>query len=196
MSKQSVYPFPVYVATFADNTVGRISFATPQGKPYDFARGRRVAALLYGRPDGAPWCKVLPYDVTATERVGWTCNGCHKEFDSFFVRRNIGGHRTGSECPHCGTDESECTERMGEVTRQQYNIVPLVYAPRDVIDGYVEHDMPGQPFVRVRDPHFAAPGATVAKAPRIVWKAIAEQARQALESGNAAGALQILQAAA
>ena len=34
------------------------------------------------------------------------------------------------------------------------------------IDGYVEHDVPGEPWVRIRDPHFSGETSIVAK-PRI-----------------------------
>ena len=37
-----VHPYPVYEAHFADNTVGRMSFWTKNGQPWDFARGRRL----------------------------------------------------------------------------------------------------------------------------------------------------------
>ena len=69
-----MYPYPVYEAHFADNTVLRMSFWTKAGQDFDFAAGR--------------------------------------------------GH---------------CEIAM---------LSPAV-------DGFLEHDVPGKPWVRVRDPHFS-----------------------------------------
>lgn len=41
---KSLWPCPVYVATFADGTTQRMSFASPASKPLDFERGRRLLA--------------------------------------------------------------------------------------------------------------------------------------------------------
>lgn len=57
MAKQSLYPFPVYVATLADGSIKRMSFWTLQGKPMDFARGRRLCAWTGRGPDVARFCK-------------------------------------------------------------------------------------------------------------------------------------------
>jgi hypothetical protein len=82
MSKESRYPFPVYCATFADGRVGRLSFWSPQGKPFDFARGRKASAVIYGRPDNETAMKVYPLaDVTAGH-VEW--NG-ERTADPFFA---------------------------------------------------------------------------------------------------------------
>jgi hypothetical protein len=53
MSKTSRYPFPVYVATFPNDETARLSFWSPQGKPFDFERGRRAVAACWSRPEGA-----------------------------------------------------------------------------------------------------------------------------------------------
>lgn len=50
MAKRSYWPAPVYCATFADGTTGRMSFWSEEGKPFDFARGRRLLAWAYGKP--------------------------------------------------------------------------------------------------------------------------------------------------
>lgn len=54
LKRNGIWPCPVYVATFADGTTGRCSFYSPKGKPIDVAHGRKVAGVLYARPDGAP----------------------------------------------------------------------------------------------------------------------------------------------
>lgn len=121
-------PAPVYVATFDDNTVGRISFASPEGnKPYDFERGRNAAAVIFARPEGAP-------------------------------------------------------------------AINAVYPMRTVVDGYVEHDVAGKPWIRVRDPQFS--GEMNAKRKVINWKSLAAKARELLEVGDAEAALQLLAKAA
>lgn len=51
MAKRGYYPAPVYVATFEDGSIGRISFWSQVGRPVDIARGRRVAAIAYARPN-------------------------------------------------------------------------------------------------------------------------------------------------
>lgn len=48
MAKQSIYPPPVYVATFADGTTCRMSFWSQAGKPFNFERGRRLCAQAIG----------------------------------------------------------------------------------------------------------------------------------------------------
>ena len=48
--KQGIYPAPVYVATFANGEVGRMSFYSPLGKPFDFDYGRRVVCGAWGHP--------------------------------------------------------------------------------------------------------------------------------------------------
>ncbi len=80
-----VYPYPVYEAHFADNTVTRMSFWTPINKPFDFTRG----------------------------------------------------------ATHC----------------ELYRLAPA-------IDGFVEYDEPGKPWVRVRDPHFSGEAVETVK-PRV-----------------------------
>lgn len=43
----AMYPAPVYVATFADGTIGRHSFSNKAGAAIDFERGRAGAAWLW-----------------------------------------------------------------------------------------------------------------------------------------------------
>jgi len=66
--KRGIYPAPVYVAEFGDGTMGRASFWSPEGKPIDFERGRRVVATLYSRPDHGHWSRTYPPCVV---RRGW-----------------------------------------------------------------------------------------------------------------------------
>jgi hypothetical protein len=121
MSKQSLYPYPVYVAQFMDGTMGRLSFWSDAKKTIDFTRGRTATAICYGRPDGAP----------------------------------------------------------GMAT----------YAPRAIYHGWVEWNGAKHP-----DPHFLPSSAAP---PRVKpnWKALAQAARQALQAGDHAKALELLQAA-
>lgn len=46
MRNKSVWPPPVYEGTFADGSVLRMSFHQARGKQIDFARGRRLVALV------------------------------------------------------------------------------------------------------------------------------------------------------
>lgn len=84
-ARKALYPYPVYEAHFADNTVLRMSFWTKAGQPFDFGTGRA----------------------------------------------------------HC-------------------EIAMLAPA----VDGFIEHDDPSKPWLRVRDPHFSGEAVEVAK-PRI-----------------------------
>ena len=70
--RKALYPYPVYEAHFADNTVARMSFWTKAGKPFDFASGRRCCELHRGMAaiagfvehddPGKPWVRVAdPY---------------------------------------------------------------------------------------------------------------------------------------
>lgn len=52
MAKLGYYPAPVYVATFEDGAIGRMSFWSQAGKPIDFERGKRLLATAYARPEG------------------------------------------------------------------------------------------------------------------------------------------------
>lgn len=137
MSKQSLYPYPVYVAQFADGSTGRLSFWSDTKHPgeFDFARGRKAAAICYARPDGAP--------VATTNSM---CRG----------------------------------------------YAPISYPPRELADGWVEWRGEKHP-----DPHFL-PGVDPAfmhRRGKRDWKAMAIAARQALQAGDHAKALELLQAA-
>ncbi len=54
----SIWPPPVYCAQFADGSTMRMSFATPAGKPIDYARGRHLCCAIRGR-------EVAPYNYVA-----------------------------------------------------------------------------------------------------------------------------------
>ncbi|MGI9297810.1 MAG: hypothetical protein ACR2QC_07920 [Gammaproteobacteria bacterium] len=47
--RNHVYPFPVYEATFADGTTGRLSIWQQNGKPWSWARHRKVMATCFGK---------------------------------------------------------------------------------------------------------------------------------------------------
>lgn len=65
------------------------------------------------------------------------------------------------------------------------------YPHRTIIDGYVEYDKPGQPRVRVRDPHFAEPTPKV-KVRRVNYAIIAKQAIEHVRNGKDSDALALL----
>ena len=117
---KGIWPPPVYVAEFDDGTVGRVSFHTPAGKPFDFEAGRRSAATIFSRPE-------IAYQFKGSDNHQALCR-------SFFE----------------------------------------TYPPRVVVDGWVEHDVPGQPWVRVRDPHFEPQAEPVAKLKRPSAKKLTE----------------------
>ena len=48
--RKCLYPYPVYEAHFADNTVSRLSFWSPRSKPIDFEAGRRICEIIFGKP--------------------------------------------------------------------------------------------------------------------------------------------------
>ena len=99
--RKGMWPGPVYEGHFDDGTVGRMSFWSKTGKPFDFGRGRRVVGL--------------------------------------------------------------CTPHRG----------------KQMVAGYVERDVPGEPWMRVPDPFFTN-GAVEHKAPR--RRVTAKQLRTVLES--------------
>ena len=105
-AKKCLYPYPVYEAHFADNTVSRLSFWSPRNKPIDFDAGRRICEIIFQRPP---------------------------------------------------------------------------------VDGFVEHDNPGEPWLRVRDPHFSGETISTTK-PRIngvkLKKAALAVAEQAIINGH------------
>lgn len=152
---KGMLPAPVYEATFADGTTGRISFWSERGKPLDYAAGRRTAAACYARPrdengffraDGKGPVKIGP---TAPRFLDFLCVDC-KPFRHHFCLEassedaveEIMKHAT---CPKCG---SECVffenERYHRGSTKQ-----IVYPPKEIVDGYVEVD--GE---RHRDPLF------------------------------------------
>ena len=54
--RKCVYPFPVYEAHFADNTVLRMSVWQAAGKPWDFARCRKLLETSHsGGSKVGPW---------------------------------------------------------------------------------------------------------------------------------------------
>jgi hypothetical protein len=81
MAKSSLYPFPVYVATLANGETARLSFFSPQGKPFDFARGRAAVKACWSRPEGAPCIGTYPPAVVIDGHVEW--NGARHD-DPYF----------------------------------------------------------------------------------------------------------------
>ena len=66
----SIWPLPVYVATFANGDCVRYSFGSPVNKPLDFARGRRIACHMARNWDvvigeTGHWTSSHPYYSTA-----------------------------------------------------------------------------------------------------------------------------------
>ena len=67
-ARKCLYPYPVYEAHFADNTVGRLSFWSPRNKPIDFDAGRAISEIIFGKAaingfverdvPGQPWLRV------------------------------------------------------------------------------------------------------------------------------------------
>jgi hypothetical protein len=60
----SVWPAPVYVATFADGATIRLSFATKLGKPLDYERGRNLCCSIRAREMRPAW-RDLPAGCSA-----------------------------------------------------------------------------------------------------------------------------------
>jgi hypothetical protein len=60
----TIWPLPVYVATFADGEMVRLSFGSPQKKPLDFERGRRM--VCHAARNG-----VFPARVERHEKWGY-----------------------------------------------------------------------------------------------------------------------------
>ena len=56
---KGMWPGPVYEAHFANGTIRRMSFWSQDGKPYDFARGRKVCGLASGLPLHEPWSAIV-----------------------------------------------------------------------------------------------------------------------------------------
>ena len=44
--RKGMWPGPVYEAHFGDGTIGRMSFWSKEGKPFDFSRGRLVCSKV------------------------------------------------------------------------------------------------------------------------------------------------------
>lgn len=65
MAGKSIWPPPVYVATFSDGTECRMSIWSRQGKPLDFERGRKVCCSAIGGERA--WKK----DAASTKRERW-----------------------------------------------------------------------------------------------------------------------------
>ena len=66
--RKGMMPGPIYEAHFADGSIGRMSFWSKVGKPFDFERGRRVLSMCYEKPiiagyverdaAGEPWIRM------------------------------------------------------------------------------------------------------------------------------------------
>lgn len=163
--KGGMWPPPVYVAEFDDGTVGRASFWSPAGKPFDFESGRRALAQLFARPedesgladkDGNP----IKIDLAIA-----------REPDVWFHKCGSYDWRTDTVWGGCGTEwrshdkewgcPNGCADYLAmhrKVERDYSNglgpVTLIVYPPRVIVNGWVEHDVPGEPWVRVRDPRF------------------------------------------
>ena len=70
-TRDGIAPSPVYVATFADGSVGRLTFYSPKGKPIDIASGRREIATVWSRPEGAHYSTTHPPRKIAKGYVEW-----------------------------------------------------------------------------------------------------------------------------
>lgn len=56
MTKQCIWPAPVYVAKFSDGTECRMSFWSTAGKAFDFERGRKLCAQAIGNERARAGC--------------------------------------------------------------------------------------------------------------------------------------------
>ena len=166
---KGMWPSPVYVAEFDDGTVGRASFWSPAGKPFDFAAGRRGLATIYARPedesgladrDGNP----IKIDLNAVREPDIYHHKCgHWSHD--WAASYGGGGGCGVEwrstdkewsCPNGCPSHYERHRKVDRDSGARGPVSLIVYPPRVIVDGYVEHDVPGEPWVRLRDPHFIA----------------------------------------
>src|SRR5271165_4756338 len=146
----SVYPFPVYVATFADGTVARMSFWNKAGKPWDFASGRRLLAWAVGA--GRDRAAAAEYAATC---VSTGIGVCPPEawFASLQGRRflrSVAARLLDDIVPELGGKLATWfRERLGWPVAE------------DMIAGHVEHD--GKRF---DDPEFAPAPSNVVALPK------------------------------
>jgi len=161
--KAGIYPCPVYEAHFADGTVGRCSFYSPVGKPIDFEHGRRVAAILWARPEGDSGLVIGPSYVKA----------CHDWRDeTTFTPAN--------------SEDGFPYSAVWFVEGRGLVIGLKTFPPRaDIVAGFIEHETIGRVAHDTDAPVRIAPRHNKARA-------LAESALAALERGDAADALAIL----
>lgn len=158
----SVWPPPVYVAQFADGSTMRMSFATPLGKPIDYARGRRLCCGIRGRETAVP---MTPDDPGYFESVEY------RRVLRHFAQRLV----DDAVAELCGTPMPITIKRTKAYTRNGavqldrkgrqvwtthrcgYTSVPLFRTPlssdapaTDIVDGWVEKGDETFP-----DPYFA-----------------------------------------
>lgn len=138
---KSMWPYPVYVATFADGTTQRMSFASPAGKPIDFDRGRRLLA----------WACAQPHILSATEPAGYKLVRANefRHVTPYSVRR-FGSHDTLENTRKPIGMRGTLTERgIAKAIKVDTNgkpitwwgqLIPLLPAREDMTAGYVEHD--------------------------------------------------------
>ncbi len=101
-----VYPYPVYEAHFADNTVLRMSFWTKAGQPFDFETGRAHCEIAMLSPavdgflehdvPGKPWLRVRDprFSGEAIEAIKPRINGARLKKAALAVveRAIVNGH--------------------------------------------------------------------------------------------------------
>jgi hypothetical protein len=82
VTRDGIAPSPVYVATFADGSVGRVTFYSPKGKPIDVARGRDGCAAVYSRPDSAHWSTTYKPRTITKGHVEWNGQIIHDDMSA------------------------------------------------------------------------------------------------------------------
>lgn len=170
---KGMWPAPVYVATFADGTVGRHSFYSQAGKPLDFERGRNGACWLWRKgthPVGS--------EKIETESECGHCHGTGKLCNSEAFR-NVSPDKDCFMCHGAGRRSIKqwvTTNDAGE--RYQAHAYHNTPARNDIVSGHIEHD--GQSFP---DPHFSGNvvpmkpkadpvAALLAKIGKLDWEAL------------------------
>lgn len=165
-----IRPAPVYVATFADGTVGRCSFWSQGGKPIDVAAGRRTAVALWARPEKGERCS----DTARAKHLA-------------AIERLNKAHLAGLNSNSILRDQYEASLATMEAANLDVAASFFhTYAPAVIVAGHVEHPALAAPIVD------SLSDAPVRKRPN--WAAIAAAARNALERGDHAEALRLLAA--
>ena len=68
---------------------------------------------------------------------------------------------------------------VGQINCELYKLAP-------VIDGFIEHDVPGKPWIRIRDPHFSGEAIETVK-PRINGVQLKKAALRIVEQSTNGG---------